>query len=770
MSEESAIERSRPDGLLTRRQFLVTASASAAGAVVFTGCQTVPDHEFAAQSRVRIAEDTLSAYENWYATTCRQCGAGCGVLVRVIEGRAKKIEGNPDHPVNRGKLCARGQAAVQEQYHPDRIQGPLHGSGERGSGVYTAIGWNEALNDLMGRLRPIQQQGRGSQVVVLTEPLRGHRALVVQQFTRALGALWLTFDATGEAPLREATSRMFGQDLLPEFDIQNARYVLSFGADFLSTWLSPVHYGVAYGVFRQGNYRPGQFAPKSPNQRGYLVQVEPRFSATAANADEWVPLRPGAEGLLALGMAQVIVSEGLGDREAAASFDTRSLDDFRPERIAQDTGLPEARIRQLARDFATRRPSVALGGGSASAQTNGTDTMAAVMALNVLVGAVGREGGVRLNRPSSIEGLSARPSARLAEWTDLASRMRAGQVSAVLVHGLNPAHSLPSALSFGDALRSVPFVASFSSFMDETTSMADLILPSHLQLEDWGDDVPDPAPGLETLTIQQPTLTPLYDTRGFWDVLLTVGDELGGTVRAALPWQTFKDTLRQGARALQQQRQGSIVEADFERFWVRLLQQGGWWDERGAPPAAGAPNVRTVASAFQRARFAGSENEYPFNLLVYPHNSLGAGETAHLPWLQATPDPVTSAVWQTWVDVNPGVAQQMGLREGDIVSIESPQGKIEAPVYVNPAASPHVLSIPLGQGHRVYGRWAEGRGVNPMDLVAPLEDQAAGSLAYGATRVRMSKTGRRRALPKFEGSVPAFPNPGHEVAKVTRGG
>ena len=158
------------------------------------------------------------------------------------------------------------------------------------------------------------------------------------------------------------------QDRLPEFDVRHARYVLSVGADFLMTWLSPVHYGRKYGIFRQGEgpeIRP----------RGYLVQVEPRFSGTAANADEWLPVTPGREGLLALSLAQVIVSEGLGDPAISAAIG--SLESFRPEQVERQSGVPADRIRRVARDFARQRPSVALAGGSAGAHSNGSETVAA---------------------------------------------------------------------------------------------------------------------------------------------------------------------------------------------------------------------------------------------------------------------------------------------------------------------------------------------------------------------------------------------------------
>src|SRR5262245_2556617 len=258
----------QPQPSLTRRQLLVAAGLTAA-AVGFTGCQ--PDErEFTAESRLRLAEDTVNAFENYYATACTRCGAGCGAIVRVIEGRAKKLEGNPDHPVNQGKLCARGQAVVQEQYHPDRIVAPMSRRALRGAqGVLLQDTWDQGLNALLGRLRGARQANRAGDVVMVTRPLGGHQALIVDRFTKAYGAQWLTLDPVSETPLGEAVKRVFGQDRLPDFDVGRARYVLSFGADWLGHWISPVHLGVDYGLMRQGSYRPGQgFQPRKERPRG----------------------------------------------------------------------------------------------------------------------------------------------------------------------------------------------------------------------------------------------------------------------------------------------------------------------------------------------------------------------------------------------------------------------------------------------------------------------------------------------------------------------
>ena len=757
---------------LTRRQFLTAAAATGVGAVVFTGCQDVPHQEFQAQSRLRVAEDALVGFDNWYATTCDQCGAGCGQIVRLVEGRAKKIEGNPDHPVNLGKMCVRGHAALQEQYHPDRIQGPLQLAGARGSGSYTALTWDDAMNRLAERLRALQ--GQSNAVAVVTAPLSAHQAMVVNRFSRGLGARWMQFEPLTEAPYREAVRRVLGMDVLPDYDIANARYILSFGADFLGTWLSPVHHEVGYGQFRQGSYRAGQFSPRPGSSRGYLVQIEPHLSMTGSNADEWVWVRPGTEGLLALSMASVIVSERLGDTTAASELGS-GLDQYAPDRVAQQIGVSGQKIQQLAREFASRGPSLAIAGGQAGAYTNGTETLSAIMTLNRAVGAVGRQGGIRPNPAPAITGLPTAQPSRFSDWQQLSEQLRSRQVQVVLLHDANPVYGLPAALGFRENLAQAPFVVSFSSFMDETTSMADLILPSHVQLEEWGTDVPDPGPGYQVLSVRQPVVQPQYDTRSFYDVLLSLGEQLGGRLRTELPWRTMQDAIKDSVRNLQGERRGSVPGNDFETFWVSMLQRGGWWDVSRTASAGSAPSGGNVAASFRPARFAGEAPEFPFHLVVFPHQSLGQGEAAHLPWAQQAPDPVTSVTWTTWVELNPNTARNLGVKEGDLVTVESPNGRVEVPVYISPAAPTEVLAMPLGQGHTQGGRWAtrDGkiRGVNPLDLLAPLTDETTGALAYGATRVKISRVGRRIDLPKFEGpSESASRATEHEpVIQVTRG-
>jgi anaerobic selenocysteine-containing dehydrogenase len=740
---------------LRRRQFLL-ASSAAAGSVLFSGC-VPPPRQMEGESRALLAEDLLSAHDNWYATTCRGCGAGCGVVVRVVDGRARKVEGNPEHPLNRGKLCARGQAMVQEQYHPDRVRGPLQRSAtERGAGAFQPVSWSVALDALVAQLSNLRENGHAADVTLITPPLDGHAALLVDRFATSYGLKWLSFEAISEAPLREAVRRVFGFEGLPRFDIANARTLLSIGADFLGGWLSPVRFGLEYGTFRQGSYDSRAFHPRdSSRPRGHLIHVDTHFSTTAASADEWVWVQPGAEGLLALSIAQALSGAG--------------YDAYAPEQMAPVTGVAPDRVRRIASQLRDNGPSLVVGGGLATAYTHGTEALSAILSLNLLLDNIGKSGGV-LPPPTPLRGVAGRSaSASVTDWQDLVARMNDGREQAVLViAGADPVHGLPDALGFLNGLLHVPMVVSFGSFLDDTTTHADLVLPSSLALEQWGDAAAELAP-VQALSMQQPVVEALFDTRGVWDVLLAVAEELGDAVRDALPWPSFKDLL--------QDQLGQFLQPDTPSAvgWNQVLQHGGYWPGQaqalssGGPlppgqnsPSRGSAPVTSVAEP----EFVGDPQTYPYWLVPFAHNTLRAGETAHLPWLQATPDPVTSITWQTWVALNPRVAAQLGVSEGDMVAVESVRGRVDVPVYVSPAAPPLVVAMPLGQGHIGGGRWSGGRGANPMQLLEPLADATTGALAYASTRVRLSKTGRSVPLPKLEGAAPARQLPGREVLKV----
>ena len=775
-------------------------------------CDIFREGEMDIQSPVQLPEDLVTGQDNWYATLCRQCPEGEGIVVRVMEGRAKKVQGNPLYPTNLGKQSARCEAGLQALYHPDRIAKPLklRDGAARGSGDFERIGWDEAIEGLQSRLKELQDANDTRAMLMVTEPPRGHLGMVTNRFVESYGGRPVSFEPLGETVLRAAVKRVFDQDLLPDFDIENSRYLLSFGADLLSTWVSPVRYARGYGEFRGGT---------NGKERGTFVHVDPRYSMTAANADQWIPVKPGMEGVLALSLAYVIVSEDLavspgvveamsGGLGKAALLS--SLAEFAPKNVVHDDGNPlyigipdtiggedaEEIIRRTAREFATQRPSLAVGGGEAGAHTNGFFNLSAILALNYLVGSVGKQpgqGGIVFNPPAPLSEIPGGASpGSLVDWLEVTRELKEGRIKVLMVHGANPLYGLPSRVGLREALDAAKddlFIVSFSSFMDDTTQMADLVLPERIYLEDWGDDVPEPGPGYEVVGMQQPVVNPPrdLDPRSFPDLLLTMSQELG--LEDGLP-NTFRDVLRDGAQKLFNLNRGSVLgeperPATFQAFWNKLLERGGWWDKESAisplrpSELAGLAERANLVELIQLGvmpsfRVPPGEDDI-FYLVPFLSNSLLDGRGAHLPWLQAAPDPLTTVTWQTWIEVNTGDARRLGLKEGDVVRVISTEDSIEAIVYPHPATPRGVVSIPVGQGHtpgvQYSTRGRERRGANPISFLAPEFDVQTGALAWAATRVLVQPTGRNVRVSKFEGIVPAFPigAPHEDIVQVTRG-
>ena len=681
----------------------------------------------------------------WKPSVCPLCSAGCGLTVRVMDAdaevvrngqagvvriaAAKKLEGGPLHPISQGGLCARGQAAIQVTYHPDRITQPLKRSGTRGDGQYEAITWDAAIAELLSRLDALAAAGNQKALAFATRAGSSHRHALVDQFLARFGAPGpVSFELFGDQVLRRANALSFGREQLPTFDLPNARMAISFGADFLGTWNSPVAQAAGYGQMRKG--RPGI--------RGAFVQVEARMSQTGANADEWVPATPGTEGVLALGLAHAILAANLRPAAAAGRAGTQidgwaaGLADYAPAAVEKVTGVAASRIERIARDLAERSPAVAMVGGAPLAHTNGLFTALAVNALNALLGSVEQPGGLFFTPRITLADGAAAPAAPSIE--QLASGILGGSnaVQVLLVDGSNPVFTTPTAWKVSEALAKIPFIASFGSFLDETSGMADLILPDHSFLESWIEAVPESGSIAAVASVAPPVMRPLHQTRAMPDVLLDVSRRLATPV--ALPWETFDQMV--GATFMKLAPAAAGGDA-----WGDAQAQGAW---SGALPAglASPPSVTEgTPQPVPEPRFDGDAAQFPFHFLPYPSSAFLDGSLAHLPWLQEMPDPITSAMWSSWVEINNTTAERLGIAQGDIIEITSTQGTLRAPAYVSPGLAPDIVAMPVGQGHRMFTRYATGRGQNPVSLIAPLTEASTGAVAWAATRVKIARVG-----------------------------
>ena len=724
---------------ISRRDFLRLGAAGAATGVL-AGC-TSPRRWVVLEPFVRPPEQQVSGVATWYATTCRQCPAGCGVIVRLMNGRAVKLEGNPEHPLNRGKLCARGQAGLQMLYHPDRLSGPLLQS-TRGSREFSAIDWNEGINRLFQAL-----EKAGPAVAVIGGATMSDH--LFDLFSRLLAAVDapapviydLYTELGGYRMLAQAMGQVYGRAALPAYRLAEADVVFSFGAEFLGTWTSAVRYGVEYGAFRSQPY----------GKRGLLVHFEPRQSSTAVTADDYVAIAPGSEGLVAGALLRIIADGNLGlpGRAESARGLAPSLD---VDQAARESGIPLEALQRWARRFAEAERAVAIPGGALAGSSNGMLAARAIEALNVVSGSA--PAGVNTTPPDL--GLARKSLNTFADVQSLIARMRAGEVQVLLIHSTNPAYELPAAAGFLEALAQVPLVVSFGPIVDETAVWSDLILPDRSYLESFGYEVVSPDFGSPVVSSQQPVVTPVFDARATGDVLLTVARGIPAAA-AAMPWGDEVDYLNQMVAGLPE---AAYPASTPEEKRARFQQHGGWWPA----PAAAAPALRpqpfTVTA--QRAAFDGNETDYPYFLHVYPSVLLSDGRGASLPLLQGVPDPMTTIAWQSWVELHPATAGRLEIRDGDLLRVTSPHGEIVAAAYVTPGIRPDTVAIPAGQGHQDLGRYARDRGSNVVQLLGAALTDEGGGLRWNGVRVALARTGKRIATASLESKVGVTEGLGYE--------
>jgi anaerobic selenocysteine-containing dehydrogenase/Fe-S-cluster-containing dehydrogenase component len=700
------------DGI-KRRDFLKVLGVTGAGAGL-VGCST--DQVEKLIPYVVPPEEITPGVATWYSTVCGECSAGCGVWVKTREGRAVKLEGNPNHPVSGGALCSRGHAALQGLYNPDRLRQPMRRNGD----VFEAIGWDEAealfnqgIRDAGGNLALIS----GREGPTLTR--------LMDEVMDAAGGERIEFEALSEAPLREAARLAFGRDVLPSYRFDEADLVVSFGADFLETWLSPVEYtrGFARAAGVDEEYRKARF-----------VFLSPRLSLTGQNADEWVPLEPGSEAVVALAMAHVLVRQG-----ASAGPFGDLLQAYSPEAAAEAAGIPAETVEELAGAFAAAEAPLAVGPGVAGRGANATAANLAVLVLNAVAGSVGRT--VRL---AQADQGSAAASHR--ELVNAVGRMVEGQLQAVIFHSTNPAYNLPPASGLAEALDRVGFKVAITPQMDETAALCDLVLPARHALESWSDS--NPRPGV--WSIRQPAMAPVphFESRPAGDLFLSLARALGVEVDG----ETFHDYLRNRWSDLHQEA-GSPV-GTFQEFWRESLRAGVavLREVEEDVPSLQAPDR---ALAFDPPELEGEG----MALVVYPSTRLGDGRGANKPWLQELPDPVSKLAWHSWVELHPETAEEMALRRGDMVRVTSPHGEVELPVYTYRGIRKDTVAISMGGGHENYGRYADGKGVNPMVLLPATVEEPSGSLVNVSVRVQVEPTGEWRRLATIEGSDQQFDRP-----------
>lgn len=698
-------------------------------AVALSGCGngSVEDGKETVVSYVETNDYMIPSISVYFNSTCAQCDAGCNITGRVREGRVLKLEGNPESAINRGKTCGLGQAGVQHHYNPDRVREPLLRKGDQGE----AITWDKAYALIAEKMNGVS----GEEVAFLSGGVSGHLKVLLGNYLDSFGCKnHFVYEAIAPGVVRAANKKSYGVEM-PRFNISKAKVVLSFGADFLGAWVSPVHFSQQYAQFRKG----------VNGQRGTLIQVESKMTLTGANADRWLVVRPGTEGILAMGIINALGAHGValpGDIAAAVKA-------YDKERVSKDTGVSAEQIDKIAALLKERTPSLVLAGSAAEGYAHGSQNAAAINLLNQVLGNVGK----------TIEAAAVVPFPQMAPATGntaalktLNDNLAAGKYKVLFSYAANPVFTAPGAMKFRDNMAKAGFKVAFTHYLDETALQADLVLPLDSALEDWGTQVPEYMAEGAQINIQQPLMERLHPntdgkgTRGMGDILLALIKQ-----RRADEYKKFDDYYGYLRAAMLQNKNalGGAGIADDDLFWNETLS-------KGIIKVSGTRQVlsgKAVTAGLSLPVPAATDAQYPLQLIPSVNASLRDGRHTNQPWLQESPDPLTTIVWDSWVEIHPKKAAELGIEEGDIVEVAGKNGSIKAQAYLFPGIHPDAVSIPLGRGHEALGRYAKGYGVNPFQILDTVFDQETGELALHETRVKVSKTGSRVIVVKDEGPV-----------------
>jgi molybdopterin-containing oxidoreductase family iron-sulfur binding subunit len=537
----------------------------------------------------------------------------------------------------------------------------------------------------------------------------------------------VVYDALSTAVEASVNRKMYGVDQ-PVALIEKAGLVLSFGDDFLGAGDSPVAAARQYARFRKAT------------RRGLLVQIEPKMTLTGANADRWVAIVPGTEGVFALGLARELLQR----KEYAGNLSPAliaAIEPFDQAKVSRITGVRGDLIPRVAAMLWEHPPSLVLAGRYPQGHAHGSRNVAAIALLNVVL----QNQGKTLLRAAELPFPQMAPTGGdFKSLADLNESMAAGQCRSLLIHGTNPVYSTPDFLDFAANLQKVPFKAAWVTELDETAMHCDLVLPLLSPLEDFGTHVAAGQFDGTEISIQQPLMEKLYaNTRSFGDVLLDL-------LKHAKPesYKSFPDYYAYLKSAIVNAKPAFQPEAGDEEFWENTLSAGVL---RRPAPLLPLPAKEFTAEMIEQPAPGSADAKYPFRLIPAVSASMRDGRPANLSWLQESPDPLTTVVWDSWAELHPSTAKSLQVREGDVLIIQSAHGFIRAKAYLFPGIHPGSVAIPIGQGHVSYGRFATNVGANPLKILDPIFDQETGELALYATQVAIIKTDQHERLSKDEG-------------------
>ncbi len=802
---------------LTRRNFLLSLAGGLVG-INFTPLPWKLMDDIAIWTQnwpwVPVPERGRFHYEN---TVCTLCPGGCGIKVRKVDGvggdRAVKIEGRTDYPINPLGICPVGMGGLQLLYDESlRFTGPMKRGGMRGAGDFVNISWEKGISILAEKIREIRAKGRPERIVAIDGSRKGSTcSLLIERLMKCIGSPNYIRISNMEDTYEIACKLMAGKSSPVSFDLENSDYILSFGCALIDGW------GAAGRVINAWS----MWHDFSVKERAKIVQIEGRASDTASKATEWVAIKPGTEAALALGIAHVIVKQGLynkrfvenfcfgfkdwigSDGQIHTGFKNILLKRYSPDRVSGITGVPKEKIISLAKEFAKAKRPVAIFGKDKGELPGSVFEYMSIMALNALVGSINRVGGLFIQNPLPLKDLgepildsisrqglkkerldgAGTEKAPFTHSIAEAISEKAEEIELLMIFSSNPLYTLPDTNALRKRFAKIPFIVTFSPFIDDTAMMADLALPDHMYLEKteeviWPTGLQYPFYGLS-----KPVVSPVYNTKHVGDVVIQIAKKIGGNVAKSFPWASFEDVVKYRVKGLYKAggsvkydpnkpiwemiRKGDKPEKGYTSFsdmWQKIKNNGFWFDL----PNLSRTSFNTPSGKFEffsqnlfrhrnktqamGIKVKGDEAFMPhyesvelkvsgYELKMVPYGMINLSSS----WIPSPPF-VYKTIFDnqllkedSFVDINPKLAKALKLKQSDKVILSSPAGSIKVRVNITETVPPDCVYVPMGFGHTGYDEFIKGKGANPNEIMFGGKDPVSGHKVWWSTPVKIIK-------------------------------
>jgi anaerobic selenocysteine-containing dehydrogenase len=712
---------------IDRRSFLGLGLGAVAGAAVSpAGMKLTDDSSIMSQNWFGLLPEPKDGEVTFENSVCSICKGSCGITIKKVAGRAIKIEGQNDHPINTGGICLHGIAGLQYLYDPSRIKSPLKKNGKK----FEQISWEEAVSHIAEKLKSIQDQKRTESIACISGNDEGSVSELFKRFLKVIGSNNFYSVPSMETTWDNIASNMHGKNNSLSFDIENANFILSFGSGFIEGWGSPVHCFKTNAARKEKNVK--------------LFQIEPRLSNSAASADKWIPIKPGTEADLALGLCNIIIKEEIYDisyiSKSDYSFKTFSkmvAKNYTPEKVAETTGIDLTLIKQIAHKFAWADKPIALAGKGRGDNAGDTKEFAAVHALNCLAGNINKKGGVWVSRKKKylkfpLENLDntakkgfAKPRHTSFESLILKiAQSSSSEVQALFILNSNPCYTMHDSDKVIEAFEKIPFKVSFSSFMDETSKKADIILPGHIFLERY-EDILSASSGIakKTVGLSKPVVNPVFDTNNAGDAILMIAKALKGTIADNFAWDNYHECLKSVTK--------SIWSSLEDKGYVVLNDKPSY-----LKPSADFSNITNNLKSVETQ---GDKEKFPLILISIDNVRIAGGTIASSPFaLKTVSDKVIKGT-DVLVEINPETAKKARLAQGEKAKVTTPVGSAIVRVNIFEGIMPGLVGMAQGLGRTLDNKYVADKGVNINKLIAPVIEPSSGQDAAWGIAASISK-------------------------------